>query len=198
MPNPPFEPGDVRSLKPASRVGSVLRTLTLLLMLPVLMGWTRAPLGEYDIKLAYLFNLALLTYWQDADKANEFPICLLGANPFGARLNELDGRLIGKSLVHTRKLQTDDWSGCRILFIAASERQRLPRILQMLGAPSGRGILTVSDFPGFVGQGGMIEFFRDNTNIRFALDAESASRAGLKFNAQLRQLASTAPEGRKP
>jgi hypothetical protein len=80
-----------------------------------------------------------------------------------------------------------------MLYVSASERQKLARLLRAL-AKSPREMLTVSDLPGFVDQGGMVQLFFDEENtIHFALNVDQARQAGLQFKAQLRQLARTPP-----
>lgn len=178
--------------------------LVCLLILPVWLA-TFAPASsiagrpaadEYDVKLAYLFNFALLTYWESTENANEFPLCVAGTNPFGARIDQLAGRLVQNLPIRIRYLGTETGADCRILFISASERQRMGRILQALASQPRHGVMTVSDLPGFAAEGGMVEFFQDGTHIRFAINAEQAQKAGLTLNAQLRQLASPAPGGK--
>lgn len=152
---------------------------------------------EYDVKLAYLYNLARFTYWGNASNAGEFQVCLLGTNPFGDSLRQLSGRRLESQTVSVRQVDEDSWDGCRLLYISTSERQRLPRLLRAL-AKSPQGVLTVSDLPGFVDRGGMVQLFRDGANVRLALNVEQARQAGLQFKSQLRQLARVPPGAEGP
>jgi hypothetical protein len=158
---------------------------------------------EHDLQLAYLFNLARFVVWQDASPADGITLCLSGANPFGSRLRQLEGRLVHDRPLRIRRIVQIEpadgagWNGCNLLYIAASERQRLPRLLDALATPAGRGVLTVSDLPGFVQSGGMVQFFRDGDHLRFAINPERIDQAGLSLRSQLRQMArSPVGEGR--
>jgi len=76
--------------------------------------------------------------------------------------------------------------GCRVAFVSASERGRLPRILQ---AVRGSSVLLVGDSPGFAAAGGMIQFQTQDNRIRFSINPDAAERAGLRLSSQLLSLA---------
>ena len=54
---------------------------------------------------------------------------------------------------------------CRELFISSSETKQLTEILSNLGK---LGVLTVSDMPEFVQQGGMVQFVMAEERVRFS------------------------------
>lgn len=55
------------------------------------------------------------------------------------------------------------------------------------------GVLTVSDAPGFAAAGGIIELFAEGNKVRFTINMEAASAAGLAISSRLAQLASPPP-----
>lgn len=151
-----------------------------------------ATYGEYLVKAAFLYNFAKFTEWPSAAYANgaaPLRVCVLGRDPFGAALETIDGKRIKQRLIATlRIVRLDQASRCQILYISASERDRLGAILaQLARAP----ILTVTDFPGLDSPGAMINFQTVADKVRFEIDTDHADLAGLSFSSKLLSLAET-------
>jgi hypothetical protein len=51
-----------------------------------------------------------------------------------------------------------------------------------------RPVLTVSEDGGFIQHGGMINFYRDGTKVRFEINPEAAEKKGLKLGSELLSL----------
>jgi len=151
----------------------------------------QTPNVEYRIKAAYIFNFAKFVTWPSvAFAAPEAPIVIgiLGKDPFGAELDQtVAGKAIEKrQLVVKRLTEADSWEGCHILFVASSERRRLPQILEKLGTAS---VLTVGEAEGFTEGGGMVQFVQHENNIRFEINLAAAEAARLKISSKLLQVA---------
>ena len=147
-------------------------------------------LSEYDVKAAFLFNFTKFVEWPPAafaDERSPLKICVLGDNPFGKTLHALMGEEVGGRrllLAHLENLK--DLESCHVLYVSRSERDRLAQVLAgVRGAP----VLTVADSPGFIDQGGMINFILENSKVRFDVNQEAAERAGLKISSRLLALA---------
>ncbi len=145
---------------------------------------------EYDVKAAFLFNFTKFVEWPPAaftDEHSSLRICVLGQNPFGKALRVLmDEEVAGRrlTLLHVDKL--NNLEACHVLYISRSEGDRLPQVLAGLrSAP----VLTVGDAPGFIDQGGMINFVLEGSKVRFDVNQEAAERAGLKISSRLLALA---------
>ncbi len=155
-----------------------------------------APLSrEHLIKSAILYNFAKFARWPDT--AFESPsaplkLCVLGANPFGEALATIEGKRVGehplKIVLITEPLAI---AGCHMLFVSASEK---PRLQQILGAIDGQPMLTVADWPGFAGAGGVINLETVEDRSRFEVNVAAAERAGLKLSAKLLRLATVVVE----
>ena len=77
-------------------------------------------------------------------------------------------------------------TGCHLLFVSVSERDRVPLILERLERAS---VMTVSDVEDFAASGGVAEFVLVEPYIRFRLNREVAEASGLRLSAQLLRLA---------
>ena len=153
---------------------------------------------EYEVKAAFIFNLAKYIHWPEAstsETTKPFVIGVIGKNPFGKALDDaLRGqRLQGREVVVRRINKPADAADCDILFIGSSEKNNLPRILEVLHkAP----VLTVGDMDQFAERGGMINLTTEEKRVRFEINVEAAERAGLKLGSQLLRLATIVAESR--
>ncbi|HEX3702525.1 MAG TPA: YfiR family protein [Vicinamibacterales bacterium] len=155
--------------------------------------------SESQVKAVYLLNFARFTTWPQPEAAepDEFDVCVLGSDPFGAVLDAtFADETVGGKRVAARRIASPDAAGpCRVVFISATERPELPRILQTI--QKGRA-LTVSDLPGFVDQGGMIEFVPEGRRVRFAVNVAAADRSGLLLSSELLRVALKVKTASKP
>jgi hypothetical protein len=113
-----------------------------------------------------------------------FEICILGADPFGAELdNMVRGKQVRGRSVHVQRLASPPSARrCHILFIAVSERTRLAWILE---AVSGLPLLTVSELRDFEQQGGMVRFVVEHDNVRLRINPDSSAAAGVEISSKL-------------
>lgn len=148
---------------------------------------------EYDVKAAFLYNFAKFVEWPEASLPTDgtFVLGVLGSDPFGRALEELDGRtVLGRRIVVRRYEREEDAAACQILFISSSEEERLPAILAALLR---KPVLTVSDGDGWAERGVIINFKTRQSKIRFEINLERAEMSRLRMSSQLLKLASLVP-----
>lgn len=115
-------------------------------------------------------------------------IGVLGKNVFG---DDLERTIHNKTINH-HPFQCEEIhsvreaTNCEILFISASEKGRLSKILKDL---RGTNILTVSETDQFIQAGGMINFIIEDDVIHFQINDDAAKRARLKISSKLLSLA---------
>jgi hypothetical protein len=146
---------------------------------------------EYQVKAVYLFNFGKFVVWPNPSTAApqaSFNVCVLGRDPFGGVLDAtLAGEAINnRNLSAKRIASAHEAATCQILFISSSET---PRIKEILAAVQGSPMLTVSDMPGFTGNGGMIQFVLKENKVRFEVNLTAAEKAGLMLSSQLLKVA---------
>jgi hypothetical protein len=147
---------------------------------------------EYQIKAAFLFNFARFVEWPPAAFASAgLPIVIgiLGENPFGEDLaRTIRGKTIDNHPLVIKEFRSPtEATNCHILFVSPKVKERLPDVFQGL---KGASVLTVGETERFTESGGMINFFREGTKIRFQINKSAASRARLEISAKLMSLAS--------
>lgn len=146
-----------------------------------------AQAGEYQVKAAYLYQFLNFVVWPGhAFLAPDSPyeICILGTDPFGAELdNTVRGKQVRGRSVHVQRLGSPASARhCQILFIAASERTRLPWILE---AVAGLPLLTVSELRDFEDRGGMVRFVVEHDNVRLRVNPDSSAAVGVQISSKL-------------
>jgi hypothetical protein len=131
----------------------------------------------FNIEAAFLRNFAHYVSWPThafADKLSPWYICVLGKDPFGKVLEStFRGRTeLGRPFKILRSDKLSDLDQCQILYIAykvsASRRAVLAKLKD-------RPVLTVSNAPGFLSEGGIIRFdVADYVRISVNLDQARA------------------------
>jgi hypothetical protein len=147
--------------------------------------------SEYEVKAAYLYNFGRFVEWPPdvpLGTADTFTICVMGRDPFGSALDTtISGEKIGGKTVVARRISgSGEATDCRILFVSASEDKQVKEILSTLGK---QRVLTVSDLPQFIQQGGMVQFVLVNERVRFEINLAATHEAGLNLSSQLLKVA---------
>jgi len=146
---------------------------------------------EFQVKAAYIFNFLKFVEWPDdssPDPHAKWVVGFVGDSPVGEELSRMfDGKEVLGRVLQVKKFQpADPLRACNILFISPSERKHLPSILTAL---RGSSVLTVADMDDFVGSGGMIQLFLEDTRVRMAIDISATSRVRLKVSSKMLLLA---------
>ena len=162
--------------------------LLLVLLLGPLFARADRP-TEHEVKAAFLYNFAKFVKWPEEDaRAPTFVIAVLGEDPFGSVLDRtVAGKTVLDRKVEVRRLSKLDAPGrIHILFVGASEKDRLPQVLKSL---EGTSVLTVGAMDSFAERGGMIAFKVRDDVVQFEINLDQVERAHLKMSSQLLRLA---------
>lgn len=150
---------------------------------------------EYALKAALLFHFTQFVEWPAAAFSSPqapFVIGIFGRDPFGPALDRLvEPERVGPHPIVVARCRTlAETRTCHLLFIADGEESDLRAIL---GTLRGQPVLTVADFPGFVGRGGMFALERGRDGrLRLRIDAPAARAVGLRVSAKLLRVAQPA------
>ncbi len=147
--------------------------------------------NEYQVKAAFLYTFAKFVEWPPqafSSPSAVMTICVLGEDPFGAFLDDaVRGKTVGdRPMAVVRIADLGTGRDCKILFIAASERRRMP---VLLAAAASTGLLTVGDTAEFSAQGGVIELQLDGERIRLKVNLTAAEKAKLRISSRVLSLA---------
>lgn len=160
--------------------------MTSLLLLPL----ARADNTVDDVKTAFIFNFARFVEWpRTAFETDTSPlqICLWGDTILEERMQRLNDHDAQNRRIRIKNIgRSNDWQGCHILFIGeGSEAQRLQLLKALIALP----VLTISDSPRFIEQGGMIGIFVEEKRVQFSVNRNATQQSNLRLSARMLQLA---------
>src|SRR5205814_3023140 len=139
---------------------------------------------EYQVKAGYLFNFLKFIEWPDRTESGPLTICIAGHNPFGGVLAEtLRAERVNNRSLATRVIP-EPQAGCAVIFVP-KDTATTAYLRAVRGAPT----LTVGERPGFIGEGGIINFVLEQGKVRFEIDPKAAERADLRISSHLLRLA---------
>jgi len=170
----------------------------------------QARLSAHDVEAAYLMNFLRYTQWPAESFANAqapYVIVVIGSGDVAASVRavaqaagKINGRAIEVHALHSARASHADrnadpvaaeLNGAHLVYFddsaAATARQDLPLL-------AGKPVLTVSDVPGFVAAGGMIELVSAAEHIVFAANPTAISAARLVVSAKVLKLARAGTE----
>lgn len=151
-------------------------------------------LHEREIKAGLLYNF--LKYTDFPDSALHGPtisLCLFGGDPFGGYLDNTRGLTVHQKPIAVRTISSAaEAQGCHLVFVNSSARGQWGALASAL---ADRGVLTVSDFDGFVREGGMIEFNRSGDHVSAVLNMDALAAARLQVENRMLRLVTVVHAG---
>jgi len=172
-----------------SRAVSYLVLLVACLASPALAA--AAPLNEYAVKAAFLYQFTRFVEWPPSafpDAEAPLVVGILGQDPFGDHLRvATQGRTAdGRPIVVRHVRHGEQLRQCHVLFVSASEEGRIPDVLRTVGTA---GVLTVGDSPGFAEAGGTMNFVIEAARVKLEVNMRAAERARVRISSKLLTLA---------
>lgn len=171
-----------------SQVGLAVRTITLTLALLTITGQAHAAEsgGEAAVKTAFLYNFFKFIEWPaEVSNQSAYSLCTANNDNLGDSLLVLEQKTVNnKAIVIRRGINGKDLKNCHMVFISSSED--VEAIIRYL---NGLPIVTVSDKPGFIDQGGMIGLVQNDNRLGFEINLDAANAGGVHISAQMLKLA---------
>jgi hypothetical protein len=171
----------------ARHIVSAVVVLALIVGVAVARGEQAA---EYQVKAEFLERFTRFIDWPSGGEGHgNFLIGVIGDNPFNNDYLEQiakNRRIKGRHVEIRRLTEPAQAEGCQIVFICASERDRLRRILSHTES---KPILTIGDTAGFAAAGVLINFYTSGETVRFEMNETAIERSGLKVSSRLLKLA---------
>lgn len=151
-------------------------------LLAVALMWLSVPsraapgLTESELKAIFLLRLPQFVSWPDEHSAAIF--CIAEASELSALLQEyVASEPRGREI---RPLVADHVDNCDVVFGSFSG--------QAAKISVAKGVLWVSDQPGFAKDGGMVELKRNGARMRLVINLGVLESAGLRASSKLLQL----------
>jgi len=175
-----------------SFVGPLIAGVILAVGTAAAMGAEGGPL-DFQVKAAFLVSFPKYVDWPAtafADTNSPITVAIFGDDNVAAEIGNMveRGKIISGHPLALKRITKQEQIGadCQIVFIAGSERQRVPAILERV---KGLGILTVGESDEFLEQGGIINLVRRERKIRLQVNLTAAQQAELKISSRLLMVA---------
>lgn len=142
---------------------------------------------EAAVKAAFLFRFAAFVTWPEGAEARDsIQFAIVGDAEIAEELRRrLPGRSVaGRAAVVREHARLEDAGGAHVLYVGRGQVRRLRQV-----APRLDGALTVTDDPGGLAAGAVINFLREGDRVRFEVSLDAAERAGLRLRAGLLSVA---------
>ena len=140
------------------------------------------------IKAAYIYNFAKLIDWPSENKTGNFIIGVYGnSTVYQELIKKYSSKRIGTQDIEIKKLSESPQVGnVHVLFIAQSNINDLDAILDNIGVDP---VLVITESPGTLKLGSVINFLISNNNLKFELNLKEASNRQLIVGSRLKDLA---------
>ena len=152
--------------------------------------------GEYRVKSALVLNFARFTDWPAGALGGEdmpFNICVMGEAHLAKDFESLEGKHTGaRPVVVTMDASLEQSSTCHVIFVAGTNREKLPRLFS---AVYGRPILTIGEMNAFTDSGGMVNFVNVNGRLKFIVNLKNVHASKMNMSARLLKLAYSVKNG---
>ncbi|WP_334181155.1 YfiR family protein [Methylobacter sp.] len=142
--------------------------------------------SEAAVKTAFLYNFFKFIDWPEAaTNQKSYRLCTTDNDQLGESLLVLESKTIGgKPMDIHRAINGNDLKNCHMVFIDSSINAAAI-IRELKGLP----VVTVSDKPNFVDQGGMIGLVQTDNRLSFEINLDAINNEGIHISAQLLKLA---------
>jgi hypothetical protein len=160
--------------------------------LALLVGWPGSSLlaqervyDEHSVKAAFIYHFATFVVWPETVRPQaDFVVAVLGDDEVAEELEEyLPGHSIQGRPMRARRIDSIEELGDEaVLFIGSG---RMDVLARPLGAISDQPVLLVTDGPGALRKGSMINFEIVDGRVRFEIALGTAERAGLNLSSRL-------------
>jgi hypothetical protein len=141
--------------------------------------------ADQQVKAAFIYHFATFVEWPPAaGDRDAFRVAVLGDDAVAAELEQsLPGREIAGRAMQVQRLATlDELNDADMLFIGAEYNHSLKKLISQVGD---RAVLVVTDAPGALDDGSMINFQVVDRRVRFEISLTAAERAGLALSSRL-------------
>lgn len=146
---------------------------------------------EQHVKAAFLYKFAAYIEWPPSVFANaetSFTIGVIGADEIAEELIKLSNKtVVNQHPVKIKKLTSEDnFDELHLLFIGKNEEKRLQSFLEKVQT---KPVLTITESPGALNFGSIINFVSVDDYIRFEISASSAAKCNIKISTRLLDIA---------
>jgi len=143
---------------------------------------------EARLKAAFIYNFTRYIEWDTTLSETNFTIGIIGTTPVANELAAIaaTNKVGNKKIIIRHFDKPEEIERCNILFIPGNLAYPLAAVLDK----AGKGMLTISEEPGYARLGVALNFLIINDKLKFESNLTAITTAGLKASSQLLKLCS--------
>jgi hypothetical protein len=146
------------------------------------------------VRAAYIINFIRFTQWPESHSEGPVVVGVVGDRLLEDELIRLADRqrVAGRTMRVIRAKNLRDLQTSHVVYFSPSPSlgdESAPGAATALPLLRELPVLTISESPAFLGQGGIINLYREEENLRFEIAPEAAAQARLTLSARLLKLA---------
>ena len=154
---------------------------------------SKSQLDERDtpniIRATYLYNFAKLVSWEDQIKSGEFTIAILDSPKLTLQLSKkYSGKNIGDQPLVIISPTTEELINSNEIHIVYIPKQIFDANPDIINQLNEKNILIVTEFENGTQSGSSINFFNQQSQIKYEFDEENATKRGLTIGVTLKTL----------
>lgn len=141
---------------------------------------------ESAVIIGFLYNFFKFIDWPHSTGISDgYCLCTTDDNSLGNSLLALTNKTIkNKPLSIKRGVSGKELESCHMVFMSADEDTS-----RSMNDLHGLAVVTVSDKPDFINQGGMIGLVQENNRLAFEINLDAAKAVDIRISAQMLKLA---------
>lgn len=140
---------------------------------------------ETSVKAAFLYNFFKFIQWPKIEEQQEYALCVPHPGKFTNALKPLEGKLVNGHILRVfLNAPPPELKECHMLFLTEVSSPQ-----SYIAQTKDLHVLTVSDHPDFIEQGGMIGLVFDGNRLGFNVNLTQAHQQSVHISAELLKLA---------
>jgi hypothetical protein len=146
--------------------------------------------GEFDLNNAqalFIYNFLSNVEWPQESVGSKYTVGVLGNTATTACiLKYTEGRSIGQKPIEVVEYKhAADLNYCQLLFVAQGKSSEISTVVQKI---KGKGCLIVSEKPGMINSGSVIDFSVIDGKLRYKISEQNAKDQHLSISSKLWQM----------
>jgi len=159
--------------------------LVIVIIISLMISTKSVAQTEYKIYSGLMFHFIKYTQWPSV--GSEIVLGVFGKSPMNTEALALNGKMAGSMKVVVKEIQNvTEVDQCQILFVPSSQASKYSEIASKAKQ---HNVLVVSNSPTAIKNGVVVNFFEENSKVKFEISNKNAAENGIKISSELLKLA---------
>ncbi len=143
----------------------------------------------HEAEAGMIYNFTKFFDWPQTEKSGDFIIGVLGSKDLFNELTAItkDKKNVTQNIIVKSFNNYDNISDCHVIFITSFNSSHIHKVHKKTGVHC----LIISDSMTAIEKGAVIQFFIENSRLKYDFSIENALKHGLKFHSKVSEMANT-------